>query len=279
MAVFFNDRFLENDEALLHVSDLSIQRGYAVFDFFRTINGIPLFMEDHLERFYRSSDAMHLPVEKSREELSAIVHTLIKSSSLTEAGLRLMLTGGYSADGYHPAQPNLVITCNPVKTASPADFEKGYVIITHEHQRELPQIKSINYLMAVWLQPLLKEKQVDDVLYFKNNIITEFPRSNVFIVTKDNKLVTPAHQVLAGITRKNVLRLAAELITTEERDITVDELMNASEVFLTSTTKKVLPIVKIDNTFIGNGKPGAITSMLYQKFLALEKSVTHLVSR
>ena len=279
MPAYLNDKFLENDEAMLHVSDLSMQRGYAVFDFFRTINGVPLFIADHLDRFYASAISLHLIVRKKNGELATIIHELIKRSSLSEAGIRLMLTGGYSSDNYHPAEPNLLITCNPVQTATQPDFEKGYSIITHEYQRELPNVKSINYLMAVWLQPLMKEKQVDDILYVRNGIISEFPRSNVFIITKDNKLVTPAHNILAGVTRKNVMSLAAEKMAVQERDITTEELMNAAEVFLTSTTKRILPIVKIDNKIIGNGKPGKITTVLYEAFLELEDSIAQFVSR
>jgi D-alanine transaminase/branched-chain amino acid aminotransferase len=278
MAVFFNDRFLENEEALLHVSDLSMQRGYAVFDFFRTVNAVPLFMHDHLERFFGSAAGMHLPVNKSREELSAIITELVKKSTLPETGIRIMLTGGYSADSYQPAMPNLVITCNPVKTATQEDFEKGISIITYKHQRELPHIKSINYLTAVWLQPLLKEKKADDVLYHNDESITEFPRSNVFMVTDKNVLATPARNMLKGITRKHVLSLAAEMMAVEERDIPVDELMNAAEVFLTSTTKKILPVLKADERMIGDGRPGKFTQTLYQKFLTLEKHAAHLVS-
>ena len=279
MPAYLNNQFIENDEARLHVSDLSMQRGYGIFDFFRTVNGIPLFMDDHLNRFYASAEAMHLSMRKSREELSSIVYELINKSSLTEAGIRIMLTGGYSDDSYHPAEPNLLIICHPVKTSAQADFEKGFSIITHEYQRDLPLVKSINYLMAVWLQPLLKEKKADDLLYFKNNIITELPRSNVFIVTAENKLVTPAHNILKGITRKNILSIAPEIMPVEERDITVSELLNASEVFLTATTKRIIPIIKIDGRAIGNGKPGIVTSALYKKFIELEKSFAHLVSR
>ena len=278
MPVYINDRFLENDEAMLHVSDLSMQRGYSVFDFFRARNGVPLFIADHLDRFYASAISLHLIVRKKNGELATIIHELIKRSALSEAGIRIMLTGGFSSDNYHPAEPNLLITCNPVKTATQADFEKGYSIITHEYQRELPSVKSINYLMAVWLQPLMKEKGVDDILYFRNGIISEFPRSNVFIITKDNKLVTPARNILAGVTRKNVMALAAEKMAVEERDITTEELMNAAEVFLTSTTKRILPIVKIDNKIIGNGKPGKITTVLYEAFLELEDSFVQFVS-
>lgn len=279
MAVFLNDRLVENNEALLHVSDLSMQRGYGVFDFTRTVNGVPLFLNDHLQRFYNSVASMHLAVNYDMQELSSIIHELIQRSCLPEAGVRIMLTGGYSTDGYHPTEPNLVITCNPVQIASEDDFEKGYSIITHKYQRELPHAKSINYMMAVWLQPLLQEKEANDLLYYNKESITEFPRCNVFIVTADNKLVTPEKNILHGVTRKNIMSLAAEVMEVEERDITVEELLNAPEVFLTATTKRVLPVLKINGRNVGNGKPGEITRQLYNKFLQLETSSTHLVSR
>ena len=271
MSVYLNDKFINNEEALLHVSDLSMQRGYAIFDFFRTVYGVPLFMEDHLDRFYASAMAMHLALDKSRQDIRNIVQELLQRSSLSEAGIRLMLTGGYAADSYHPATPNLLITCNPVKTATVNDFEKGLSVITYEHQRQLPHIKSINYLMAVWLQPLLKEKQADDLLYYNKESITELPRSNVFIVTADNKLITPAHNILYGITRKNIIKLAGDIMPVEERNISADELLQASEVFLTATTRKILPLLKINGQPIGNAKPGPVTTKLFERFLELEK--------
>ena len=280
MPAFLNDHFVDNDKSFLHVSDLSIQRGYAIFDFLRTVNGIPLFLQDHLDRFYASAAAMSLPVRKNREELSSIINELIKRSSIPEIGIRIMLTGGNSTDGYHPAEPNLLITCNPVKTSTETDFEKGYSIITHEYQRDLPHVKSINYFMAVWLQTMLKEKTADDVLYHNKESITELPRCNVFIISRNQKLVTPARNILKGITRKQILLLGKDMIETEERDIPVDELLNASEIFITATTKKIVPVFKVNNRVVGNGRPGVITRKLYQQFLQLEKSATtHLVSR
>lgn len=273
MAAYINNQFVTNEESLLHVKDLSIQRGYAAFDFFRTINGVPLFIDDHLDRFYSSAAAMHLKLDKSREEIKSIVQELIKQTTIPEAGIRLMLTGGYSADGYQLAEPNLIITCNPAKTTTQEDFEKGFSIITHQHQRELPHIKSINYLMAVWLQPLLKEKQANDVLYYNKESITEFPRCNIFIVTDENKLATPAYNMLPGITRKNVLALANKILPIEERNIPVEELATAQEIFLTATTKKIIPIVKVNGKQVGDGKPGEYTTKLYQKFLELENTV------
>lgn len=271
MAIYFNNRFLQNDEAMLHISDLSIQRGYAIFDFFRTVDGIPLFLQDHLDRFYASAKAMHLNIKQTREELAGIIIELIKQTAVQEAGIRLMLTGGYSPDSFEPAEPNLIIICNPIKMFDVADFEKGFSVITHEYQRDLPLIKSTNYLVAVWLQPELKKQQADEVLYFNNNIITEFPRGNVFIVS-GGKFVTPEKNVLLGVTRKNILKIAANILPVEERHITVDELMQANEVFLCSTTKRIVPVIKINNNPVGNGMPGEFTKLLYQNFLELEKT-------
>jgi len=271
MAVYFNNQFLQDEEAMLHVSDLSIQRGYGVFDFLRAVKDVPLFMADHLERFKASAAGMHLPLDKSLDELGKIIKELLRISLFPETGVRLMLTGGYSSNSYSFSTPNLVITCFPIKAATATDFERGLKIITYEHQRELPHIKSINYLMAVWLQPLIAEKQVDDVLYYKNNIITECPRSNLFIVTKDNKLVTPAHNILKGITRSKVLQLATSIMEVEERDIQLKELLDAAEVFLTSTTKKILPVLSVDGSAIGNALPGPVTKNLYERFIERER--------
>lgn len=275
MIVYFNDSFITNNEARLHLSDLSVQRGYAIFDFFSVINGQPVFVQDHLDRFYTSAEGLRLPVTKTREELLRIFDELIRQTTGTTLGIRIQLTGGNSSDGYSIATPNLFITCGPVKIADTEEFEKGVSVFTYEHQRELPHIKSINYLTAVWLQPMMKEKKADDVLYYNKESITEFPRSNVFIVTDNNVLVTPKDNILKGITRKQILMLAKDLMDVEERNILPQELMNAAEIFLTSTTKKTLPVLKVNDKLIGDGRPGKFTRLLHHKFNELENSITH----
>ena len=271
MAVFLNDQFLENKDASLNIMDLSIQRGYAAFDYLRTVNGKPLFIEDHLDRFYASAEAMRLPLSKTKEELTGIIIELIKKSGLSQVGIRLILTGGYSPDAYNPAEPNLLIICNPQTLPSLEDFKKGISIITYEYQRDLPQVKNINYMMAVWLQSLIREKKAEDVLYYRDNILTEFPRANLFIVTKQNILVTPAENILLGVTRKKLIELANDFTKVEERNISKEELYGAKEIFMCSTTKRILPIIKVDEIKIGNEYPGEITTDLYKKFLSLEE--------
>lgn len=277
MAVYLNNRFVNDEEALLHVGDLSMQRGYAVFDYFRAVNGMPLFMDDHLDRILASALAMHLTIRQTKTELETIILELLKRTNLPVAGIRMMYTGGYAPDYYNPAEPNLVITCNPLKLPTEADFKKGVSIITYPFQRNLPHIKSINYQMAVWLQPQLKEQQADDVLYFQNNIVTEFPRCNLFMVTADDKLITPVNNILFGITRKKILKLAEGMKQIEERDITVAEIYTAKELFFASSTKRILPIVTVNGKSVANGQLGKFTEQMFRKFLELEKKELQLL--
>jgi branched-subunit amino acid aminotransferase/4-amino-4-deoxychorismate lyase len=151
-------------------------------------------------------------------------------------------------------------------------------VITYEHQREMPQIKSINYQMGVWLLPELKSQQADDVLYYKDNSITEFPRSNVFMVSAGNTLVTPKNNILAGITRKNILKLAAGIIPVEERDIQVEEIIQARELMCCSTRKRIVPVLKVNGRIIGDGKPGKFTRALYERLLNHENALVSLTN-
>src|SRR5439155_7787550 len=111
-----------------------------------------------------------------------------------------------------------------------------------------------------------KEADANDVLYHSGGLITECPRANFFIVTHDNKLVTPANNILKGITRSEILKIAAAEIKVEERDLYLEELSSAKEAFITSTTKHVLPVAKIDSRQIGNGSPGELTRWLGQQY-------------
>lgn len=112
MYSFFNNEFLPIEKNLIHVSDLATQRGYGIFDFFKVVNGKPLFIEDYLTRFYKSAEVMSLTVSLSREELKKIIAELIQKNDVADAGIKMILTGGYSPDGYEIAKPNLIITQN-----------------------------------------------------------------------------------------------------------------------------------------------------------------------
>lgn len=271
MMAFINDHFIDEKEATIGIGDLSIQRGFGIFDFFRTSNHVPLFLDDYLERFYRSATQLRLQPLHAREELKKIIFELIDKNPISTSGVKMILTGGYSADGFEPATPNFIITQHLVEIASEVHFEKGLKIMLHEYLRDVPTAKSINYLMAIYLREKVVEKNADDVLYYKDDMVLEFPRSNVFIVTKNQTVVTPLENVLHGITRKKVLEIAGKKYRAQERAVTVAELKNVAEVFLTSTTKRILPVLEIDGSIVGDGKPGEITREVYRSFLNLEE--------
>ncbi|MDQ6814812.1 MAG: aminotransferase class IV, partial [Bacteroidota bacterium] len=207
----------------------------------------------------------------SREALKQIIFDLIERNKIETSGIKMIVTGGYSSDSFEPGKPNFIITQQPVKIASEEEFEKGVRIMLYDYLRDVPTAKSINYLMAVYLQKTLAQKNAGDVLYCNNNRILEFPRSNVFIVTPDKRVVTPLDDVLHGITRKKVLEIAGKEYQAEQRAISVEELKRASEVFLTSTTKRLLPVLAIDDHVVGDGTPGEITRKLCKEFIELEK--------
>lgn len=270
---YINNEFVLESNAFLHISDLAIQRGYGIFDYLKTINNKPIFLKEHLERFYYSAAQLHLPIQQTHQELSAIIQDLIHRHDMGTSGIRLTLTGGYSPDGYNIASPNLIITQLPLNLPTAAAFEKGIRLATYEHLRLLPHVKSINYVMAVWLQPLLKEKGADDVLYHLNGVISECPRANFFLV-KNKVLVTPATHILHGITRHKLLTLASEHFQIEERPVTLDELKDCQEAFITSTTKQLLPVTAIDDHLIHNGQPGPVTRELYEALVDLQFSTS-----
>jgi len=263
--VWVNDSLIPSDEANLNVSDLAIQRGYGIFDFFKTIDGKPVSLEDHLDRLYRSAVLMRLEFKQSRDEVMGKIIRLIENNNLKDSGIKMILTGGFSPDGFNIAEPNLIISQQAFEIPRTMS-EKGISILTHEYQRQFSNAKTLDYLQAIWLQPILKEKKADDVLYYSNGLIRECPRANIFIVTKDQKVLTPESGMLKGVTRKHVLEIAGARYVTEARDVSLEELRNAGEVFITSTTKNILPVVQVDGYVIGDGNPGEVSRALAKEY-------------
>ena len=263
--VWVNDSLISADEAQLNVTDLAVQRGYGIFDFFKTIDGKLVFLEDHLDRFFRSAVLMRLHISQSRDEIRSKIIQLIEKNSISDSGVKIILTGGFSPDGFNIAEPNLIITQQGFQIPRTMS-EHGVSVITHEYQRQFSNAKTLDYLQAIWLQPVLKEKKADDVLYHSNGLIRECPRANIFIVTKDDLVLTPESDILKGVSRKQVLEISGGMYDTETRDVTLDELRNAKEAFITSTTKNILPVVQVDGRILGDGKPGAVTRALAEKY-------------
>lgn len=272
MFVSINKQIVPVSEANLHVSDLAVQRGYGIFDYFKVVDGHAYFLEHYLDRFYHSAKIMRLPVPLTRDDLRRLIYTLIEKNNLAESGIKMILTGGYSADGYQPAEPNLILSQHPLVLPTQSVIEQGVKIITHEYVRDIPEAKTINYTMGIWLLDKISREQAADVLYVKNGLVSEFPRSNFFIVTRENVVLTASDNVLKGVTRKNLLDLAVRSFQGREANVTLNDVYQAKEAFITSTTKRIIPVVQVNDTMISNGRPGEISLALLKQLIDLEKA-------
>lgn len=264
LTCFCDNRFMPLSEASLPVNDLGYQRGYGIFDFLRVTGNAPLYWEDHLDRFFFSAQAMHLPVKYQRDALQQIILQLIKENALPFSGIRIMLSGGSSPDAYQITEPNLVIVQTPLTPPPDQVMLPGYKVVSYPHQRQMPHVKTTDYLMAIWLQPWVKQQAADDVLYHQNGIITEFPRSNFFLVTDDQTIVTPEKNILAGITRKQILQVAeANGLRVIQKDISLEEIGAAREAFISSSTKRVIPIRQLDDIQFAPYTTESVTAKLF----------------
>ena len=262
---YLNGQIMPIENANLNVTDLALLRGYGVFDFFKAIDGRPIYMEEHLDRFENSTWLLGLKVPYSREHLRKNILELVKLNFHNSLGIKLVCTGGYSEDGYTPAaKPNVFMVAKPFKLHN---FEQGLSLVTIEHQRELAEIKSINYAKPISVLAHLRASEAQDVLYYSGDHITESSRSNIFII-KNGILITPDAGILKGITRKRILQFAPKLMPLEIRPVKLSEVFDADEVFMTGSTKRIAPITKIDDKTFPIGQ---LTFSLYNMLLEDEK--------
>ena len=262
---YVNGQIQSASDASIAVTDLGLQRGYGVFDFVRTWNGKLFHLKDHLARFRRSASELRLKLPISDQEITGIAEQLTGESEFEIPSVRLVLTGGCSYSSPALEHPNFIMIAEELFTYPGNVYARGAKLITVQYQRELPHVKSLNYLNAIRLEPLKREKRAFDILYHSYNGVTECPRSNFFIFRGDT-LITPQDDVLRGITRKLVLRLVRDQFPIEERAISLGELEAADEAFVTSTSKCVIPIVRIDDFDVGNGSVGTRTETITRLF-------------
>ena len=247
LTCYIDKQYLPLANAGVPATDLLVQRGYGIFDYLRVANNKPLFLEDHLDRFYNSATIMRLGIAETREDIVKIVYQLIERNNLPYSGIRLIIGGGDSADGYQITAPRLLVLQQPLTAPPEAMPLKGIKLASYEFQRQLWEVKTTDYLMAIWLQPWMKAQNAEDILYHQAGIVRECPRSNFFMI-KDGTLITPASHMLKGITRKNIISIAlANNIKIEERDIALTELKTAQEAFISSSTKRITPVSQIDD--------------------------------
>lgn len=252
-----------NERATVHVSDLGLRRGFAVFEMFRVEQGVPLFLDVHLGRLARSADAIGLPLPRDVDDVASDVRALIGANSLGVAAVQILVTGGPSDDGVTFRQPTCIVTSTDVPPR--ALVPTGARLVTHRHTRELPEAKSTNYLTAMRLAAHMRAAGAIDVLYHDGALVAEGARSAVAVVLQGT-LVTRREGVLESVSMTNLLEVARARMRVEERAITLEELHAADEVLTTGSVRGVVPIVKIDGEPVGDGAVGPEARALFAAF-------------
>lgn len=268
---FFNGSYLPAEDIKIPVDNLAVNRGYGAFDFFGITNNKSFFGDRHIKRFLNTINLMKLFIEYSENELVEIIENLIQKNSNTDFYLKLFALP--TKIDHQPETPSsLIIIPAKAPTYDQDLYINGAKLISKEYNRFIPEAKTTNYLpMVFWYSEMLQYDAID-VLYKNDKYIKETSRGNIFCV-KNGQFLTPSKDVLAGVTRSIVIELLNDKkLPFFETEITYDELVSSDEVFLSSTTKKIMPIVSIDSLKIGNGKPGILTADLIDTFDAVQKS-------
>ena len=259
------------ENAGVPLGDLLVQRGYGIFDYLRVSNNKPLFIDAHLDRLFHSASVMRLSINSTKEEIKKCVATLIEKNNIPNSGIRLIIAGGDAPDGYTITQPHLIIIQQPLDPPPTTLSSKGIQLVSYFYQRQLAEVKTTDYLMAIHLQPWMKSQGADDILYYNNESVCECPRSNIFMVTYDNIIVTPARNMLKGITRKNIIQVAAtQNWKLEQRDISLEEMKTAKEVFISSSTKRIIPVKGLDEQNFSLNLDNSLSAQIFNHLLALE---------
>ncbi|HKY33231.1 MAG TPA: aminotransferase class IV [Candidatus Polarisedimenticolia bacterium] len=265
-------------EACIPVNDHGFLYGDSVYETVRTYGGRPFLVERHLERLSRSAAAIRLPLPWSFGHVrSEMDRTLARAPGAGERALRIMATRGPGPLGYDPAlcpSPTLVILLRTLRPPAADQRERGLsaaIVPVRRNPIESldPRIKSSNLLNNILAAQQAKDAGADEAILFNTaGHLAEGTNTNVFFVS-DGTLRTPSLDcgLLSGVTREVVLELAAEAaIPAEEGRYGEQALRSAREIFLTSTTREIVPIAVLDGRAVGEGRRGPVTARLQSLF-------------
>ena len=290
--IWINGNYINWEDAQVHILSHSHQRGSLIFGFIPIFDNekvVSLFrLNDHIDRLFNSCISAGIPLDYSSEE----IHIAIKDTVRKNPGSKFVKISVYISSIEVDVVPQ-----DPFSSVAIAAYDPQEDIISkntqpfhsskklsvwlekEKHQRRSdiipPQIKIAgNYTSSMIAKWQARKDGYDEIILTdEDGFITEAPTSNVFLVNNDGALLTaPEKEVLYGITRKSILDIADdEGIKTIVARIPLSELENAKEVFITSSSHLVCPVIKIDNVLVGDGDIGDLTSKLKNRFLKISQ--------
>jgi branched-chain amino acid aminotransferase len=278
-------RLAAERDAVVSVFDHGFLFGEGVYEVMRTYRQRPFLFDPHMRRLRASADRIALPIPTSDAEIAARITATIAAAQLPGEGyIRILVTRGVGEIGYDPAtcpSPTIVIIVKPHVELAPDAYRDGVKIALVSVRRNHPEtvnplIKSNNLLNnALAMQEAYRRGAAEALMLNTRGEIAECAMSNIFLV-KDGAVWTPPTTagLLAGVTRAFVLELAAKTgIRAFEHTMHEGDLASADEMFFTSTTREIVPVVRVDDRVIGAGKPGPVTQRLRAAFAEALRSV------
>lgn len=274
--IYLNNKLIPKNKATISIFDHGFLYGDGVYETLRAYEGVVFKFEEHIKRLFRSADMIGLKVPKTLHEIKRAVYKTLRANNLKEAFIRINVSRGFGPIGLDPGlcpKPTFVIIANPFKDYPLQFYRKGVKIVIVNVRRNFkdalnPMIKSLNFLNNILATIEGQKKGAHEAIMLNyKGYIAEGTTSNIFFV-KNNLLYTPAVDVgiLDGITRQVILNIAEELmIRFREGKFTQKDIYSADEVFISSTTREIMPVNRVDDVKIGN-KIGKITKKLLMAY-------------
>ena len=275
--IWLDGKIVDEADAKISVFDHGLLYGDGIFEGIRFYNGRVFRLTEHIERLYLSAKALLLKMPWTLEEVCEATLQTIRANGLKDGYIRLVVTRGIGDLGLNPylcPTPSMFIIASGI-TLYPAElYENGLEVVTCSTRRPTPaslspQVKSLNYLNNVMAKvEALKAGAKEGLMLNEQGYVAECTGDNVFIVKKDEVITPPVSDgSLDGITRQVIFELCAELgITIREKSMARYDVYTADESFLTGTAAETIPMVKLDEREIGDGKPGPISLKLIEAY-------------
>jgi len=277
--VFLNGKFLPIEEAKIPVLDRGFIFGDGVYELVPVYSRVPFRLDEHMSRLERSLSQTGIRNPYSRAQWREIIFKLIDSQSFDDQGIYFQVTRGVAKrDHSFPknVEPTVFMMSNPLVNPPKEQVERGGSAVSAKDHRWLRcDIKSTSLIGNCLLRQLSAESGAAETILFRDGKLTEASASNVFIV-KRGRILSPAKSnlILPGITYDVVAELArANGLPLELREVTEAEVRDADEIWVTSSSKEVFPIVELDRAGVGDGRPGPMFHRMYQLYQEFKQKV------
>lgn len=271
--VYANGQWVNENDAVIPVDERGHQFGDGVYEVTRIYEGKPFMMREHVERLVKSAEAIRMDLGMTVEEIESLMMEAVERSGEKNCDVYIQITRGIAKRGHlfpKDVKPSITMTVRPMEVIAMEERLAGKTAIFHEDERwKNCYIKSLNLLPNILAKQVANDAGAYEAILIRDGYVTEGTSSNVFIVQNGELVTRPlSNYILAGITRMRVEQLAEQLnIPFVEREFTKEDVLEAEEVFMTSTTNEVLPLVEIDGTTIGSGVAGPVTERVVKQFL------------